>query len=57
MDNGYRWDGVDDDKTVTRDLLVMVSFSNEVSGRTVKITNAAYIDCEASMQTVENIYG
>jgi len=44
--DGYCWYGTDD-RTVTRDLLVTVSFSNDGSQKKVTITNAAFTECTA----------
>lgn len=52
--DGYCWYG-DDDRTVTRDLPVTVSFSNDGSGKKVTIKNAIFIDCPAG-STGENTY-
>jgi hypothetical protein len=52
--DGYCWYGTDD-KTVTRDLLVTVSFTNDGSGKKATINNAAFTDCPASSRS-DNAY-
>ena len=52
--DGYCWYGTDD-KTVTRDLIVTVSFSNDGSEKKVTINNAAHTHCTASSSS-DNTY-
>ncbi len=53
--DGYCWYG-ESDRTVTRDLLVTVSFASDGSGTRATITNAAFVDCETISRTAENTY-
>lgn len=52
--DGYCWYGTDD-RTVTRDLLINVSFSNEGSEKKVLITDGIFMDCPATL-TSPNTY-
>lgn len=52
--DGYCWYGTDD-KTVTRDLMVTVSFSSDGSGKKVTISNAAFVNCPANSRS-DNTY-
>ena len=52
--DGYCWYG-EDDKTVTRDLFITVTFSNDGSGKKVNIENGIFVDC-AAVSTGQNTY-
>jgi hypothetical protein len=53
--DGYCWYG-EEDKTVTRDLLITVSFSGDSTGMSASIRNAAFIDCPMLTRSGPNTY-